>query len=79
VDGTGAPVNVTGSSGLDIHTLATGINIGILVTGGSFYLVNLQRIDLNAPVGTLQNVVARKILATQETLIDVAVITVPVS
>jgi hypothetical protein len=80
VDGAGAPVNVLrAGSGLDIHTLATGINIGILVSGGSAYVINLQRIDLNAPVGTLQNVIARRILTTQENFIDVAVITVPIS
>ncbi len=78
VDGSGAPVNITRSSGLEIHTLVTGINLGILVSGGSVYLINLQRIDPAAPAGMLQNVVARRILTTQETLIDVAVITVPV-
>jgi hypothetical protein len=80
VGSNGAPINVTRSgSGLDIHTFSTGVNVGILVTGGSVYLINLQRIDLNAPVGKLQNVVARKLLTSQQTLIDVAVITVPVN
>jgi hypothetical protein len=80
VDGNGAPINVTRSgAGLDIHTFATGVNIGILVTGGSAYLINLQRVDVNAPVGKLQNVVARRILTSQQTLIDVAVISVPVN
>jgi hypothetical protein len=80
VDGSGAPVNVLrAASGLDIHTFLSGVNIGILASGGSVYLLNLQRIDLNAPVGTLQNVVARRILTTQESFIDVAVITVPVN
>jgi hypothetical protein len=78
VDGSGAPVNIMRSAGFDIQTLVTGINIGVLVSGSSVYLVSLQRIDPAAPVGTLQNVVARRILTTQETLIDVAVITVPV-
>ena len=55
------------------------MNIGILVTGGSAYLINLQRVDVNAPVGKLQNVVARRILTSQQTLIDVAVISVPVN
>ena len=61
VDAQGQPINILPEAGIDVYTDATLGNAALISNGQTVYFVNLANVNLNLPIGSTQDVVARQL------------------
>jgi len=70
VDGAGKPINIAPEAGIDVYTDTVVGNAAIIANGRTMYFLNLGTVNINLPIGSTQNVVAKELAGNPAALIQ---------